>query len=68
MDAIIKKVREAVPGYRLGSKNIEIMCDADGAVILSETEDYFQRLLFEFEKAARKFNIEISAKKSNLWQ
>lgn len=64
MDEIIKDVKTAGRGYRLGNKEIKIVCYADDAVIISEDEDNLQRLLYRFEKAAARFNMVISSEKT----
>lgn len=56
MDEIIKEVRAVGKGYRIGNKEIKIICYADDAMIISEDEDNLQRLLHQFELIAGKYN------------
>lgn len=64
MDEIIKEVKTAREGVKLGRKGIKIVCYADDAVITSEDEDDLQRMLYKFETTAKKFNMIISVQKT----
>lgn len=64
MDELISEVKRTGKGYRLGGKEIKIICYADDAVLISEDEDNLQRMLFKFENIASKYNMEISVAKS----
>lgn len=64
MDEIIHEVKQAGRGYRMGDKDIRIVCYADDAVIISEDEDNLQRLLYKFEQIAATFNMQISVQKT----
>ena len=64
MDEIIKEVKTAGRGYRMGNKEIKICCYADDVVLISEDEDNLQRLLFRFQNIAEKFNMAISIEKT----
>ncbi|KAK9887098.1 hypothetical protein WA026_020042 [Henosepilachna vigintioctopunctata] len=63
MDEIIKKVR-GMRGYKMGDKEISILCYADDAVLIAENEDDLQRLLHQFNLTAKSFNMIISASKT----
>ncbi|XP_055380820.1 uncharacterized protein LOC129611625 [Condylostylus longicornis] len=64
MDEIIKKVKCAGRGYKIGDNEIKCVCFADDAVLISDSEDNLQRLVYAFEKAAEEFNMEISVEKT----
>ena len=51
-------------GYNLGEKDINIVCYADDAVLITESEDDLQRLLHQFGKIAEKFNMQVSVEKT----
>lgn len=63
MDEIIKNVKNR-KGYKMGNKELKIICYADDAVLLAESEDDLQRLLHVFNTTAKRFNLIISHKKS----
>ena len=46
------------------NNEIKILCHADDAVPVAEGEDDLQRLLHQFNKTAKKFNMVISAAKT----
>lgn len=58
MDKIIEDVR-SMAGYKMGSKNIYIVCYAN-AVLIASSEDDLQRLLHQFVKSAKIHYMEIS--------
>ena len=64
MEEIISEVKTIGKGYRLGDKEIKIICYADDAVLISEDEDNLQRMLFKLENTASKYNMKISVAKS----
>ncbi|XP_043499674.1 uncharacterized protein LOC122522555 [Polistes fuscatus] len=64
MDEIIKEVQTARRGFKLGKEKRKIICYADNAVIMSEDEDYLQRMLYKFEKTVGKLNMTISVQKT----
>lgn len=64
MDKIIDSVKTADRGYRIGKREIKIVCYADDAVLLAESEDDLQRLLFRFKTTAEEFNMRISTEKT----
>ena len=49
MDELISHVKE-MKGYNVGEKDINIVCYADDAVLITESEDDLQRLLHQFGK------------------
>ncbi|CAH1276451.1 unnamed protein product [Diabrotica balteata] len=63
MDEIIQAVRKG-HGYRMGNKEIQILCYADDAALIAETEDKLQRLTHIFNTTAKKYTIIISADKT----
>ncbi|XP_015181515.1 PREDICTED: uncharacterized protein LOC107069067 [Polistes dominula] len=63
MDKIIGKVRE-LRGYKMGNKEVTILCYADDAVLIAENEDDLQRLLHQFTRTANTVNMKISAEKT----
>lgn len=64
MDRIIDKTKITNAGYRLGNRKVNILCYADDALLMAENEDELQRLLFNFNKAAKEYNMEISIPKT----
>ncbi|XP_044749727.1 uncharacterized protein LOC123310328 [Coccinella septempunctata] len=56
MDEIIKRVRRGI-GYRMGNREIQILCYEDDAVIMAESEDDLQRLLHVFNTTAKKIML-----------
>ena len=50
MDEIITEVKKVEREYRMGDKEIKAICYADDVVLISESEDNLQRLLYKFEK------------------
>lgn len=63
MDEIIRKVRNG-EGYKMGNQQIKILCYADDAVLVAESEDALQRQLHQFNITAKKFNMTISSQKT----
>jgi hypothetical protein len=51
-------------GFKMGHSEIKIICYADDAVLLSDNEDDLQRILFNFNKAAKNVNMEIANEKT----
>ena len=48
----------------MGQTQFKIVCYADDAVLIAKNEDDLQRMLFEFNKAATKYNMSISIPKT----
>jgi Reverse transcriptase (RNA-dependent DNA polymerase) len=67
MDEIILQVKNLNRGYRMGEEIISIVCYADDAILIAESEDDLQRLLYQFNITARKFNMIISPNKTKVW-
>lgn len=63
MDEVIRSVR-TLKGYRMGNREIAILCYADDAVLVAESEDDLQRLLHRFNCIAKSFNMIISTQKT----
>ena len=63
MDEIIKKVRE-LKGYRMGDRDIKILCYADDSVLIGESEDDVKKLLQVFNRTAKQLNMNISTAKT----
>lgn len=64
MEKIIEAVRECGPGYRLGQHRIHSLYYADDALLVAESEDDLQRLLYTFKNTAEKYNMKISTTKT----
>ena len=64
MDRIINQVKGVGRGYRMGQTEFKILCSADDAVLIAETEDNLQRMLLEFNQTATKYNMSISIAKT----
>lgn len=63
MDKIIDSIRTK-PGYRIGRQNINIVCYADDAVLVADSEDNLQRLLHQFTITAESYNMRVSTDKT----
>lgn len=63
MDEVIKSVRSE-RGYRMGNQQIGILCYADDAVLIAESEDDLQRMLHKFNTTARQYIMIISTEKT----
>ena len=48
----------------MGQTEFKILCYADDAVLIAESEDNLQRMLFEFNQTANKYNMSISIPKT----
>jgi hypothetical protein len=58
------KERKAGSGYRFGQNRIKIVCYADDATLISESENYLHRMLHTFKIQAEKCNMKISTSKT----
>lgn len=47
-------VKQSEKLYKMGDKEMKIVCSTDDAVITSEDEDNLQRLLYKFELTVKK--------------
>ena len=45
----------------MGNKEVKILCYGDDTTLVAESEDDLQRLSYQFNKTAKKFNTVISA-------
>lgn len=63
IDEVINKVTSK-RGYRMGQKQISIVCYADDAMIAANSEDELQILLHTFNQAAKQYNMSISTAKT----
>ena len=63
MDKIIELVKRD-PGYQLGSLNIQIVCYADDAVLIADSEDKLQELINKFCITAKTYNMAVSTSKT----
>ena len=59
MDELIIQVRK-LKGYKMGDREIKILCYADDVVLIAESEDELQRLLHQFNTTTKKFKMNIS--------
>ena len=64
MDEIITEDKKVERGYRMRDKEIKAICYADDVVLISESEDNLQRLLYKFKQTASPFNMLISTSKT----
>ena len=64
VDEIITEVEKVERGYQMGDKKIKAICYADDVVLISESEDGLQRLLYKIEQTASTFNMLISTSKT----
>lgn len=64
MDQVIKTVKNTGLGYRMGMHKVNILCYADDAVLIAESEDDLQRMLQAFNRQAEKLNMQISTNKT----
>ena len=65
MDKIIANLPKEL-GYRMGNDLIHIICYADDAVLIADSEENLQTLLLRFDQMAERLNMEISLKKQSL--
>ena len=63
MDKIIANLPEEL-GYRMGNAPIHIICYADDAVLIADSEENLQTLLLRFDQTAERINLEISLSKT----
>jgi len=63
MDKIIANLPKEL-GYRMGNDPIHIICYADEAVLIADSEENLQTLLLKFDQMAEKLNTEISLNKT----
>lgn len=63
MDEILKKMRN-MDGYKMDNRNIVVLCYADDVVLIAENEDDLQRLLQQFNKTVKTYNMVISTSKT----
>lgn len=64
MDKLIGATFKKGQGYKLGNKEIRVVCYADDMAIISNNEDELQRMVHEFVKSAKMYNMEISTTKT----
>lgn len=64
MDEIIKEVTSLNLGYRLNKNTTSMVCYADDAAIIAETEDDLQRQLYKFYKTSKLLNMNIATSKT----
>ena len=64
MDEIITEVKKVKRGYQMRDKEIKAICYANDVVLISESKDEVQRLLYKFEQTASAFNMLISTSKT----
>lgn len=50
--------------YRVGDRNTNIICYADDAVLLTDTEDNLQRLLHQYNITGKKYNMRMSTNRT----
>lgn len=64
MDEIIQQVTSLNLGYRMGHSKISMVCYADDAAIIAETENDLQRQLLKFYQVSQQLNMAISTSKT----
>ncbi|XP_057652394.1 uncharacterized protein LOC130891583 [Diorhabda carinulata] len=64
MDQVVETVQNLGLGYRMGTYKINILCYADDAVLIAESEYDPQIILHAFSKRAENLNMEISISKT----
>ena len=64
MGKIINKVTSLNLGYKMGNKRIGMVCYADDAALIADSEDDLQRQLFQFFQISRQLNMNISTNKT----
>lgn len=64
MDQIVESVNEVDAGFKMNNRRLRILCYADDAVLLAESEDDLQRLLYRFNLTAKRLNMQISSEKT----
>jgi len=63
MDKVIANLPKEL-GYRMGKVPINIMCYADDAVLIADSEENLQTLLLRFDQKAERLSTEISLNKT----
>ncbi|KAI4474449.1 hypothetical protein M0802_015596 [Mischocyttarus mexicanus] len=63
MNKIIESVKPMTE-YKMGNRNFNILCYADDAVLIANSEDNLQMLLHKFNITSKKYNMIISAEKT----
>lgn len=63
MDKLIRSVRPR-RGYMMGNRSVNVICYADDAVLVADSEDELQRILHVFNLTAKEYNMKVSAKKT----
>lgn len=63
MDKIITSL-QGLNGFKMGHTDMRILCYADDAVLMAESEDDLQRLLYRFNMTAKELNMKISSSKT----
>ena len=64
MDKIIEDIKSLDLGYTLGKNKIDIVCYADDAVLIADSENDLQKLLHKFHMSSQRFNMKISIDKT----
>ena len=64
MDKIIEDTASLNIGYKMGDHMLNIVCYADDATIIAESEKDLQQLLQQFHTAAMRYNMSISISKT----
>lgn len=64
LDQIVNKVKTIGKGYKMGQKEIKILCYADDTVLIAENEEDLQRMLHKFNQTAEEYNMQISISKT----
>lgn len=65
MNDIILELK-GLRGFKIGNKNVNVLCYADDTVLIADSEDSLQRLLYKFAQTCDKCNLKISTKKTKV--
>lgn len=63
MEEIIKETKTQ-KGYKMGSKEIKMVCYADDVILVTECEDDLQRMLHQFNTSCQNYGFKISTLKT----
>ena len=64
MDEIISNIAALKVGYRMGNSVFNLICYADDAAIIAESEKDLQQMIKKFQAKATEFNLDISISKT----
>ena len=56
MNKLVESI-QPLHGYKMNNQNINILCYADDAILIADSEDNLQRLLYRLVTTAKKYNM-----------